>query len=111
MAECTPNFRAAYEAAETTPRSFALPPTTTGFPLSDGSRSSSTETKKASMSTWKMVRCMSYCRAEDEWRKLSCPTLEKKRAVGAAEAEGIAERIFHAGFARMVRNVIQVALR
>src|SRR5947209_4490711 len=58
MAECTPNFRAAYEAAETTPRSSGLPPTTTGFPLSDGSRSSSTETKNASMSTWKMVRCM-----------------------------------------------------
>src|SRR5215470_10888378 len=56
MAECTPNLRASYEAAETTPRSWRCPPTTTGLPLRDGSKSSSTETKKASMSTWKMVR-------------------------------------------------------
>src|SRR3954462_8638281 len=70
MAECTPNFRAAYDAAETTPRSFGLPPTTTGLPLSEGSRSSSTETKNASMSTWKIVRCMLLlCRTGGE---LSC---------------------------------------
>src|ERR1017187_4656121 len=56
MAECTPNFRAAYDAAETTPRSSRCPPTTTGLPFSDGSNNSSTETKKASISTWKMVR-------------------------------------------------------
>src|SRR5271157_6163048 len=56
MAECTPNFRAAYDAAETTPRSSRCPPTTTGLPCSDGSNNSSTETKKASISTWKMVR-------------------------------------------------------
>src|SRR5256885_16602118 len=55
MAECTPNFRASQEAAETTPRSCRWPPTTTGLPFSDGSNSSSTETKKASMSTWKIV--------------------------------------------------------
>src|SRR5437868_12697000 len=55
IAECTPNFRAAYEAAETTPRSFGRPPTTTGLPRSEGSNSSSTETKKASMSRWKIV--------------------------------------------------------
>src|SRR3954471_17246250 len=71
MAECTPNFRAAYDAAETTPRSFGLPPTTTGLPLSVGSRSSSTETKKASMSTWKMVRCMELlCRTSVELSRL-----------------------------------------
>src|SRR3954462_14419773 len=70
MAECTPNFRAAYDAAETTPRSSGRPPTTTGLPFSEGSRSSSTETKKASMSTWKIVRCMQLlCRSAGE---LSC---------------------------------------
>src|SRR5579864_2168999 len=53
MAECTPNLRAAYDAADTTPRSLGRPPTTTGWPLSEGSNSSSTETKKASMSRWK----------------------------------------------------------
>src|SRR5579862_8106596 len=53
MAECTPNLRAAYDAADTTPRSLGRPPTTTGRPLSEGSNSSSTETKKASMSRWK----------------------------------------------------------
>jgi hypothetical protein len=57
MAEWIPNFRAAYEAAETTPRSFLWPPTTTGLPFSDGSNNSSTDTKNASMSTWKIVRC------------------------------------------------------
>src|SRR5580704_9444329 len=57
IAEWTPNFRAAYDAADTTPRSFRCPPTTTGLPFSDGSNSSSTDTKKASMSTWKIVRC------------------------------------------------------
>src|SRR5438046_6172464 len=55
MAECTPNLRASYDAAETTPRSLGRPPTTTALPLSVGSNSSSTETKKASMSTWKIV--------------------------------------------------------
>src|SRR6266853_6733762 len=53
MAECTPNLRAAYDAADTTPRSLGRPPTTTGWPLSEGSNSSSTETKKASISRWK----------------------------------------------------------
>src|ERR1700739_2379868 len=55
IAEWTPNLRASYDAAETTPRSSRCPPTTTAFPFSEGSKSSSTETKKASMSTWKMV--------------------------------------------------------
>src|SRR5579863_7123457 len=55
-AECTPNFRAAYDAAETTPRSLRCPPTTTALPLSEGSNNSSTDTKNASISTWKMVR-------------------------------------------------------
>src|SRR3954453_12152772 len=114
MAECTPNFRAAYEAAETTPRSFALPPTTTGLPLSEGSRSSSTETKKASMSTWKMVRCIrSYCRAERrlEKKRLSSPALEEQRAISAAEAERVAQGVFHTRFARMVGDAIEIALR
>src|ERR1700693_4788629 len=53
MADCTPNLRAAYDAADTTPRSLGRPPTTTGLPLREGSNSSSTETKKASMSRWK----------------------------------------------------------
>src|ERR1039458_7672450 len=57
MAECTPNLRASYDAADTTPRSLRCPPTTTAFPFSDGSNTSSTDTKKASISTWKMVRC------------------------------------------------------
>ncbi len=34
----------------------ARPPTTTGLPLSEGSNSSSTETKNASISRWKYVR-------------------------------------------------------
>src|SRR5579884_860295 len=55
MAECTPYARAAYDAAETTPRSFGRPPTTTALPRSEGSYSSSTDTKDASMSTWKKV--------------------------------------------------------
>src|SRR4051812_27745200 len=113
MAECTPNFLAAYEAAETTPRSFALPPTTTGLPLSEGSRSSSTETKKASMSTWKMVRCIrSYCRAERrlEKKRLSSPAFEEERAIRPAEAEGVAERVFHTRFARVIRDAIEIAL-
>src|ERR1700722_3762056 len=56
MAECTPNLRASLDAAETTPRSSRCPPTTTALPFSSGANSSSTDTKKASMSTWKMVR-------------------------------------------------------
>src|ERR1700688_2051637 len=55
-AECTPNFRASYDGAETTPRSCLWPPTTTTFPYSEGSNSSSTDIKNASISTWKMVR-------------------------------------------------------
>src|SRR6476660_5153116 len=55
MAECTPNLRASYDAAETTPRSSRCPPTTTALPISSGLNSSSTETKKASISTWKIV--------------------------------------------------------
>src|SRR5580658_10348460 len=55
IAECTPNSRASYDAAETTPRSLGRPPTTTALPLSEGSNNSSTDTKNASMSTWKMV--------------------------------------------------------
>src|SRR5437764_14153891 len=66
MAECTPNLRASYEAAETTPRSSRLPPTTTALPLSDGSKSSSTETKKASMSTWKIVLMPAFSRCRGE---------------------------------------------
>ena len=44
-------------------------------------------------------------------KELGGPALEEQRAVGAAETEGIAEGIFHAGFTRVVRNVVQVALR
>ncbi len=43
MAECTPNFRASYEQADTTPRWPGRAPTITGRPLSDGSSSDSTE--------------------------------------------------------------------
>src|SRR5580658_2344662 len=77
MAECTPNLRAAYDAADTTPRSFGRPPTTTGRPLSAGSNNSSTDTKNASMSTWKMV----FMRL----RSLSTPgyaTLNKHETLG-----------------------------
>lgn len=42
MAERTPNFRAAYEQEETTPRSFGLPPTAKGTPRSFGFWFSST---------------------------------------------------------------------
>src|SRR6185437_15669085 len=56
MAECTPNLRASYDAADTTPRSSRWPPTTTALPFSAGLNSSSTETKKASISTWKIIR-------------------------------------------------------
>src|SRR3954471_6622208 len=114
MAECTPNFRAAYEAAETTPRSSGFPPTTTGLPFSEGSRSSSTETKKASMSTWKMVRCIrDYCRAERriEKKSLSSPALEEQGAVRPAETERVAERVFHTRFAGVVGDAIEIALR
>ena len=52
-AEWTPKRRASYEAAITTPRALASVPvaTMTGLPRSSGRRRSSTETKKASMST------------------------------------------------------------
>src|SRR6266542_1622012 len=52
-AEWTPNSRASYDAAITTPRAFGSVPvaTTTGFPRRSGRRKSSTPTKKASMST------------------------------------------------------------
>ncbi len=55
MAECTPNFRASYDAEETTPRPVALPPTATGLPISLVSFMRSTETKKQSRS-----RCAMY---------------------------------------------------
>jgi hypothetical protein len=44
----------------TTPRAVGSVPvaTITGFPRSSGRRSSSTATKKASMSTWAIVRAM-----------------------------------------------------
>ena len=42
IAEKTPNARASYEAALTTPRSPGRPPTMTGLPRSDGSSSCST---------------------------------------------------------------------
>jgi len=41
MAEWTPNLRASYDAADTTPR-FA-PPTITGFPVNSGRSACSTE--------------------------------------------------------------------
>src|SRR5882724_12364131 len=43
-------------------------------------------------------------------RFLSRPALEEQRSVGTAEAERIAERIFHGGFASMVGHVVEVAL-
>src|SRR4051794_38037859 len=54
MAEWMPKARASYEHDATTPRSPA-PPTITGCPVSDGSWSTSTATKKASMSTCNTV--------------------------------------------------------
>ena len=42
---------------------------------------------------------------------LPVPALEKKRGVGAAEAERIRKRVLNFRFARMVRNVIEVARR
>jgi len=55
IAENTPNRRASYDAAATTPR-LPSPPTTTGLPTSSGRRSSSTATKNISISTCAMVR-------------------------------------------------------
>src|SRR5688500_6133125 len=54
MAENTPWTRASELAAATTPRP-PVPPTTTGWPRRAGRRSSSTDTKNASMSTWRIV--------------------------------------------------------
>ena len=39
------------------------------------------------------------------------PALEEQRGVGAAETERIRERVLDLGFARVVRNVIEIALR
>ena len=58
MALCTPKRRASYEAAETTPRPAASPPTITGSPRSSGRRACSTEAKKASMSMWSSAGSM-----------------------------------------------------
>src|SRR5262249_42713558 len=55
IAERTPNGRASYEHAATTPRR-ADPPTMTGLPRSDGSSRCSTAAKNASRSTWTIVR-------------------------------------------------------
>ena len=52
-AECTPSFRASYEALAITPR-LPPPPTATGLSRSEGFSSRSTSTKKASMSTWRI---------------------------------------------------------
>ena len=53
IAERTPKRRASYVALETTPRP-SVPPTMTGLPRSDGSSSTSTAAKNASMSTCRM---------------------------------------------------------
>src|SRR5579864_5868759 len=42
---------------------------------------------------------------------LSVPALEEQRSVGSTEAERIRERVLHFGFARMVRDVIEIARR
>ena len=42
---------------------------------------------------------------------LSAPALENQRGVGAAESERIRERVLDGGFARIVGNVVQIALR
>jgi hypothetical protein len=52
IAERTPNLRASYDAAETTPREDA--PTITGNPFSSGLSACSTEAKNASASMWRM---------------------------------------------------------
>jgi len=43
MALWTPNLRASYDAAETTPRLFTSPPTMTAWPLSSGRSRCSTD--------------------------------------------------------------------
>src|SRR5713226_6515199 len=60
-----PYFRASYLAAETTPRWSGCPPTTTGLPRNSGRSSSSTETKKASMSTWRIEEVEEVEEVED----------------------------------------------
>ena len=57
IADFTPNFLASYEHVETTPRSLT-PPTITGLPLSCGLSNCSTEAKKASISTCKIILCI-----------------------------------------------------
>jgi hypothetical protein len=56
MGTNTPRARASYEAAATTPRWSAAPPTTTGWPAKRGLSSCSTEVKNASRSTWATTR-------------------------------------------------------
>src|SRR5712691_896333 len=38
------------------------------------------------------------------------PALKNERGVGAAKPKGIRKRVFHGRFARVIRNVIQIAL-
>ena len=74
MADFTPKARASYEADRTTERS-AGNPTITGFPLSSGRVRSSTDTKKASMSTCMMqLRRSSRRPASVYWLFRSGPT-------------------------------------
>ena len=40
----------------------------------------------------------------------SFPTLEKKRCVGAAEAEGIGQGVLDVNLAHLVRNVVEIAV-
>src|SRR5271165_5985184 len=107
MAEWTPNLRASYDAAETTPRSSRWPPTTTALPLSEGLKSSSTETKNASISTWKMVLACADIRGTtgDSWRILSA-TWSRLLATGDAsfQAKGVKIAVFRADKNHPVRH-------
>src|SRR5579871_3842505 len=55
--------------------------------------------------------CLQLYRNLSASRARFCPSLEQQAAVGAAEAEGIRQRVIQLELARLVGNIIQVALR
>src|SRR6185503_5954619 len=95
MADRTPKTRASYDAAATTPRLCGSPPTTTGLPFKEGSSSCSTEAKKASMSTWMILRT-----GAGRWR-----------AAAAGVAMDVGETDWGAGVARFSINLVGLRRR
>ncbi len=83
MAECMLNWRASYEHAATTPRLCGDPPTSTGFPLSSGKSSCSTDAKKASMSMCMILRKLAMleivCYLVERWKNVNTMILHKEK--------------------------------